>query len=186
VGQAVVGLLKDAAASVAELTGTEFKLYQATDFQRPMPHGISLYLYRVAPATRRNLPPRPRSDGTRPRPPTVLDLHYLLTPWGRSAEKQHEILGWAVRTLQDTPTLTASVLNQRLPAPSFLSSESVELFLDSLSIQDMSSVWDVGKPNVQVSVPYVVRQVVIESTMLMTEAEPVQTRRFEVGEGEQA
>lgn len=185
-GQAIVGLLKDAASVRAELAASDFKLFQALDFQKPTPlaYGLSLYLFRVVPsATRRNLPARPRSDGKKPRPPVVVDLHYLLTPWGQSAAKQHDILGFAVRTLQDIATLPAAVLNQRLATPSFLPDESVELVMDQLSIQDMGSVWEVGKPNVQVSVLYVVRQVVIESELLVDDGRPVQTPAFEPGEG---
>ena len=184
VGQALVGVLKDASAET-EFAGLPFELYQALDFKpdSPLPEGVTLYLYRVAFNTsRRNLPPAVGPDGRRYRPPIPLDLHYLLTPWGKTAAKQHRLLGWAMRELQNVPVLPASLLNSYAPEKeTFRPAEAVEIFCDTLNLQDMSSVLDTLKLNQQLSVTYVARMVLIESTVPVAEAEPVQTRVFDYG-----
>lgn len=144
---------------------------------------MTLYLYRVAFNTsRRNLPPAVGPDGRRYRPPIPLDLHYLLTPWGKTAAKQHRLLGWAMRELQNVPVLPASLLNSYAPEKeTFRPAEAVEVFCDTLNLQDMSSVLDTLKLNQQLSVTYVARMLLIESAIPIAEAEPVQTRVFDYG-----
>src|SRR5262245_59958961 len=91
--QAILGLLESACPK-PEFEGARFELYQATDFQNPMDEGVSLYLYRLASSSRRNLPPRPGPNGEKMRPPLPLDLYYMLTAWGKKADKQQRLLGW--------------------------------------------------------------------------------------------
>ena len=58
-----------------------------------------------------NLPPRTALDGTRYRPPTPVDLHFLVTAW-EGLQEQFSMLGWIIRTLEDTPVLPAGLLNR--------------------------------------------------------------------------
>lgn len=180
VGLAIVALLEKSCPR-PEFDGTTFDLYQARNFQAPMAEGLSLFLYRVTTSTvRRNVPPRPAAAGRRNRPPLPLDLHFLLSPWSPSAVRQHRLLAWAMRTLEDTPTLEAGFLNHYGPGDpeTFRPDEAVTLVFDPLSIQDMLNVWEIGKPNIQVSATYVARMVMIDSRVLDEEAGPVQTRVF--------
>ncbi|MBU8896464.1 DUF4255 domain-containing protein [Corallococcus sp. M34] len=186
VGQAILALLEQSCPK-PEFEGAKFELYQAGDFKTPMDEGISLFLYRVAPSTvRRNLSGREDALGRRARRPLPLDLCYLLTPWAKSAAKQHRLLAWSMRTLEDTPTLTAGFLNHHgRPEPdTFLPDETVTLVQDTLSIQDMLNVWEVGKPNIQVSATYIARMVLIESAISDTQGPPAQTRAFGLGRTE--
>nr|WP_254614739.1 MULTISPECIES: DUF4255 domain-containing protein [unclassified Myxococcus] len=183
VGQALLALLEQACPK-PEFEGAKFRLYQASDFKAPMDEGISLFLFRVTPSTtRRNLPGRLDSQGRRTRRPLPVDLYYLLTPWAKSAAKQHRLLGWAMRQLEDTPTLTASFLNHygTPETDTFLPDETVTVVYEPLSIQDMLNVWEPGKPNVQVSASYIARMVGIESAIADEEAGPVQTRVMSPG-----
>ncbi|MCY1022095.1 Pvc16 family protein [Pyxidicoccus sp. MSG2] len=178
VGQGVLALLEQSCPK-PEFEGAKFRLYQASDFKAPMDEGVSLFLYRVMPSTvRRNLPGRVDSQGRRTRRPLPLDLYYLLTPWAKTAVKQHRLLGWAMRQLEDTPTLTASFLNHygTPETDTFLPEETVTLVYDPLSIQDMLNIWKPGEPNIQVSATYIARMVGIESAIADEEAGPVQTR----------
>src|SRR5262249_40978065 len=114
-GQAILSLLSTACPR-ADFPSAQFELYQARNFQSPMDEGVALYLHRITPANNiRNLPPRVAPDGRKYRPAVPIDLHYLLIAWARDAAKQQRLLGWAIRTIEDTPTLTAGVLNQ--PGP---------------------------------------------------------------------
>ncbi|NVJ23725.1 MULTISPECIES: DUF4255 domain-containing protein [Myxococcus] len=183
VGQALLALLEQSCPK-PEFEGAKFRLYQASDFKAPMDEGISLFLFRVTPSTtRRNLPGRLDSQGRRTRRPLPVDLYYLLTPWAKSAAKQHRLLGWAMRQLEDTPTLTASFLNHygTPETDTFLPDETVTVVYEPLSIQDMLNVWEPGKPNIQVSASYVARMVGIESAIADEEAGPVQTRVLSPG-----
>jgi len=183
VGEAIIGLLKD--ARPAEFETLQFALYQPADFQNPMAEGVSLYLYRVAiNMSRRNQTPRIDPNRRTARPPLPLDLHYLLIPWARTAEKQQRILGWSMRVLEDTPILSSGYLNNFGPEPTtFFADETAELICEPLSFQEIVNIWDVFKPNLQISVSYVVRRIAIDSLIEATDAPLVQTRVFAVEQG---
>ena len=177
--EAVLGLLQSAAVG-GEFDGAEFSHYQSTDLGSPMTDGISLYLYRITVNANRNLPPQLRADGIRYRPPLPLDLHYLVTAWAETALRQQRMLGFAIRTLEDTPILPAGVLNQHSPEPDvFRPHETVELVFESVSVQDYSDVWDVAQTKEQPSATYVARMVEIESEVSLDGGGLVQTRAFE-------
>lgn len=181
-GQAIIKLLADACPP--EFAGAGFELYQMKDFASPMDEGFSLYLYRMSVSgSRRNLPPTVGPDGRRYRPPVPLDLFFLLTAWSKTAARQHTLLGWAVRTLQDFPVLHANLLNHYSPEPEvFRPGETVELMLDNLSLQDMSNMWfSSSKFSPQLSVGYIVRMIAVESSVELEEHAEVQTRQFDYG-----
>jgi hypothetical protein len=183
VGRALTGLLAESCPR-DQWDGALFELYQAANFRSPMREGVSLYLYRVIPSgVRRNLAPRPGAGGKLNRPRLPVALHYLVTPWARSAERQHELLGWALRTFDDTTTLDATFLNSFATGGQvvFGPDESVTLVLESLSIQDALNVWEVGKPNIQISVSYQVGLVNLDSERGTSLQLPVQTRDLEAG-----
>jgi hypothetical protein len=187
-GQALAGMLKTASAGT-EFDGFKFELYQAGDFKStPVTEGVTLYLYRVAINTaRRNLPPSVGPDGRRYRPAVPVDLYYLLTPWAKSAAKQHRLLGWAMRALQDTTVLPASLLNHYAPeTEAFRAPETVELICEPVSVQDMMNILDPVDLNQQLSVTYVARMISIESTVPVEEGAPVQTRVFDYAKGPEA
>ena len=164
----------------------EFKLAQAGMLgSSPFTNlGVTLYLYRIAFSTvRRNVSPRPRPNGDRFKPPTPLDLHFMVTAWARSPEKQWELIAWAIRALEDTNVLPAGLLNQNAGSPAegvspvvFSDDEAVELIGESLSLQDMVNAWEVAKANQQPSVSFVARSVLIDSTIVIPSGRAVQTR----------
>ena len=183
-GQAILGLLEDACPR-PEFANARFELYQSGDFQNPMEEGVSLYLYRVTVNTaRRNLPPKLGPDGRRYRPPIPIDLHYMLTPWARTAVKQQRLLGWAIRALEDMPILPSGLLNRAGPEPDiFHPDETVELLWDPIPLSDMTSLWEVFKPHIQASITYTARMLTVESTVPLVEGLPVQTRAFDMAKG---
>ena len=184
IGSAIVGVLK-AARPAHDFESSQFMLNQPGDLQNtpPMEEGLSLYLYRVAfNTTRRNWPARIGPDGQRFRPSLPLDLHYLLIPWALSATKQQQLLGWGMRALEDTPILPSSLLNRFSTDPeTFSPTEAVELVSEPLTLQDIVNIWDAFKPNLQISVAYVARMVLIDSTVTLPDSAPVQTRVFDFG-----
>jgi hypothetical protein len=177
--QAILGLLESACPK-PEFEGARFELYQAKDFQSPMDEGVSLFLYRLASSSRRNLPSRPGPNGEKLRPPLSLDLYYMLTAWGKKADKQQRLLGWCIRELGDFPILPANLLNHYGPEQhTFHSNEMVELVFEPLSLQDISNLWEPLKPNLQASAMYVARMVSIDSTLEIPASGEVQIRTFD-------
>lgn len=180
VGQAVLGMLADNIPQT-EFTNARFELYQTANFTSPMEEGISLFLYRVEiNSSLRNLPIRTGLDGISCRPPLPLDLYYLLTVWAKDVVKQQRILGWAMRTLEDAPVLSASRLNNFGPESDvFQPNEKIELIYQSLSLQDLSNLWSAFKVSLPMSVAYIARVVGIDSTIPMEDAVAVQTRQLD-------
>lgn len=156
-----------------------FQVYEGKDFQNPMQTGVSIFLYRIEiNGTMRNAPPRLGLDGKRHRPDLPLDLHYIVTAWADSATSQQLLLGWTMRVLEDTAIVPSGLLNVAWP-DTFRPEESVEIVTHQISPQELFTLWDVLKPNVQTSVTYLARLVNIESIYTVAEATPVQTRSFD-------
>lgn len=142
----------------------DFAIYQTKDFETPMSNGISLYLYHVTLNQTRRVMPAPRVPGvrTQPLPQLPLDLHFMLTPWGRSASMEMDILGWMMRVLEDFPSLPFGLLSATVDA-SFAEDETIEVVAGQMSTEDMFNIWEVLPTDYRISVPYVARVVRIDS-----------------------
>ena len=182
VSRALLGLI-ELQSPPELLLNPEFKLYHAPDFEKPMSEGFSLFLYRVSiNAALRNLPPRRTADGRRYRPSLPLDLHYLLTAWAADGERQQRMLGWAMRFLEDLGTLPAGLLNHYVKeTDTFRPEEAVEIVCDPLPLQDYLNLWDKLKPRIHTSITYVVRMVMLDSTVESPGYGLVQTRELATG-----
>jgi Pvc16 N-terminal domain len=177
---AVLGLLRTASMG-GEFDGVTFAHYGSANFQSPMSLGLSLYLYRISVSSTRNLRPRIAADGTRYRPPIPLDAHFLVTAWAADPIKQQRMLGFAVRTIEDTPILPSGILNQHAPEPDvFRPEETVELVFENVSTQDQSYIWEVAQSKEQPSATYVARMIEIESAVPEEHAAAVQTRGLQL------
>ena len=110
----------------------------------------------------------------------------MMTAWGQTAEVQQRLLGWAMRELENTPVLPSSLLNHYVQeVDTFRASETVELLSETISMQDMNTLWEgfrVNKTNQHLSVIYVARMLLIESNLEIAEYPPAQTRRFDLGD----
>ena len=165
-------------------TQLEFKVYLASDFiKSPMTAGVSVFLYRVYTNNSFRTPGgRPLPDGMRQRSQLPLDLHMLLTAWGKDATLQHTITGWMMRILEDTPSFPPGLLNQ-WTAGVFRPDETVELATTDLSTEELFRIWEViGVNAYQISVPYVARVVKIESSVPLDDHDAVRMRVFRMGE----
>lgn len=185
VGEALRRLLDDSCPR-AEFPAAQIRIIRADDFQSPpFKEGVSLFLYRVAiNATQRNRAARTSLNGRRFRPALPLDLYYLLTPWAESADKQHRLLGWAMRAVEDMCILPAGLLNAAGPEEEvFQPSETVELICESLSLQDETNVWQGLRAAWQMSATYVARLVALDSMVELTAAPLVQAQEFQLGKG---
>lgn len=181
--EAILELLRNAyQPALFDDRQVDFQVYNGLNFSSPMTQGISLFLYRVFYNTSRRTPPgRLDENGRRSRTALPLDFHILLTAWGESPSLQHALLGWAMRTFEDTPIIPPGLLNARLPNV-FRGDESVEIVLVDLSTEDLFRIWEtVAESNYQISIPYVTRMVSIESNVELQGDAPVQQRTLDMG-----
>jgi hypothetical protein len=168
IGNSIVGLLAEKCPK-AEFPGATFKLCQPSDFQQSkrLRFGISLCLYQVSTdATQRNLPNRPTPpDGWRLHPPLPLALHFLLTAWAKTSERQHDLLGWAMCILNDNPMLPSTLLNHFTGGAGdvFSRQESIEVVLENLDLERMKAVCELVQIRQQPSIAYVARRVAIQT-----------------------
>ncbi len=161
----------------------QFAVYQGEDFRvdespTVMP-GVSLFLYRVQPnETMRTPPGRRRPSGQKERTQLPTDLRYLLTVWAETATMQQRIAGWVMRTLEDTPIIPRGVLHSAHPNV-FAPDETVEIVLDELTNDELFRIWDVLDAPYRLSIPYLVRNVRIESSQTIPAEAPVEHRIFD-------
>jgi len=180
--QAVIDRLQAANQPGDFTTALQFQVYLAKDFHKPMDAGVSLFLYRVYPNPVQRTPAgRLGNDGRRQRSQLPLDLHFLLTAWAKDATLQHAITGWMMRVLEDTPTLPSGLLNTQFGSV-FHADEQVEITLAELPTEEMFRIWEVIAHHAyQLSVPYLARNVRIESERDEATGAPVQERDLRLG-----
>ena len=140
---------------------------------------IFLSLYRITPNGNPRVPGgRLMRDGRRQKAQLPLDLHFLLTVWSDSAQTELSVAGWLMRAMEDNPILPASLLNGE-GANIFQPDETVEISLGELSIQDMAQLWEgLTDSKYHLSIPYVARNVRIESVVPVAEGKPVRVREL--------
>ena len=180
--EAVRHVLESAAAADNLGFTMTFRVYGPAEFGLAEPlitTGVSVFLYRVLPNLSHRTPAgRVLPDGRRHRTHLPVDLHLLLTVWARQPETQNTIVAWLMRTLEDYPTLPASLLNINNEG-TFAAEESVELVLNEMPGEEILHLWEVlGQRIYQISIPYVVRALFIESQRIEPVAGPVQVRTF--------
>jgi len=181
VTHAVLAALRDSCPR-DEFPDAQFQPQQITGEPPSIAEGATLLLYRVGLNGRRTLHYPPRPDGRRLRPAIGVDLFYLLSVWGRTAEQQQRLLAWCIRELATRATLPAGVLNEHHLGSSdtFRGDEDLEVSCEPLSLQDLSVLWDVLKPQIPLSIGYVVHMVPIDAPDVEMEGPPVQTRVFDI------
>lgn len=181
-------VLLENAAGGSGLPTTAVELYQADDLQKPLDTAkpkVSIYLYRVLVSTvRRDRGPRLGPDGLHYRPSIPVDLHYLVTAWASEAKTAHQLLGWAIRVLDDTPVLPAGLLNTyQAGLRVFEPDENVELIWNPLSLTDLYDIWQVSAQNQAPSASYIARMVQLDSDVALDEGQAVRVRQFDYAKG---
>lgn len=184
-GGAILSLLEGSRPR-PEFLNAQFVLFQPADIQKntpPLKEGVSLLLYRVEiNASVRNQPLRQLPDGRLVRPSLPLELHYLLTSWAETSQKQQRLLGWAMQIIDEQAILPSGLLNHSEPESDvFRPEETVEVSFESLSLQDLANIWQFAQTSQQPSVGYLARVVAMESSAPVESGPPVRTRAFGVG-----
>lgn len=144
---------------------------------------LNLFLYQtVINGAWRNLDmPREVRPGETGSPPLALNLHYLVTAYGRGEADNdgtgHRVLGGAMSVLHDHPVLSQSEIAASL-ANNDLASQFERLRITPLaiSIEELSKLWAAFQTQYRVSAAYEVTVVLIDSRMPAKAALPVLTR----------
>jgi hypothetical protein len=162
VGETIVKLLIQEKA----LVGDDFINKAHIDaFSKPVPTArpfLALHLYRMAHTTRVRQPDRVEGSKVA-RPVHTVDLHYLFMVWATNPKAAQVLLGWAMQTLaQRAYRLTAAQLNREMPDV-FFADETVEFVPDTVSLQDLTNIWEIVKPDIQLSAAYVARSVTLHA-----------------------
>jgi hypothetical protein len=130
--------------------------------------GVSVWLYRVLRDDHRlNDPPRlrPRPDGDVDviPPPLPLRLHYLITPLAADApDTEQKILGRVMQLMHSRPLLAGTALQGDLAG----TDSELCVRLESLSLEELTRIWDALEGSYQLSISYEVTLANIESVLL--------------------
>ena len=177
-------LLAQMPALDAELSDLEVTL-QPPDVARK---GISkaqlnLFLYQVvANAAWRNLdlPGQVRPGETAP-PPLALNLHYVITAWGRGENDNdaisHRVLAAAMSTLHDRGVLDGNDIRNALPDNDLAEQvEHVRVTPLPQSVDELSKLWTAFQTNYRTSAAYEAAVLLIDSQAAMRAPLPVLRR----------
>ena len=167
IGKSIVGLLGEQCPK-AEFPGATFKLCQPSAFRQPkgLRFGISLCLYWISFDTaQRNRPTRATASGDPPqRLPLPINLHFLLSSWATTPERQHDLLGWAMCVLDENPVLPAALLNRFAGGTGevFGQQENVEVVPENLDIEQLKTASELAQIRQPPSIAYIARPVAIQ------------------------
>jgi hypothetical protein len=149
-----------------ELSGThpcQFKLVSSGEMSGPDEQSfdkmVSIYLHRITVNEHYRNATRPQEPNGK-KPVLGVDLHYLLTYWGRSAEDEQLVMAWTMRQLQMNSILDRSMLSS---SADWAPDETIQLTASNLSIEDIMRVWDALAPKYRLSVAYTARTVRLET-----------------------
>ncbi len=157
---------------------------------------LNLFLYRVSPnqGWQNAVLPAYDSNGTRTsNPPLALNLHLLLTAYGKSDFQAEILLGYAMSLLHEHPVLDRASIRTALDpsplGPSILPPafqaltasdladqlESVTVTFEPMDTEEMSRLWSAIQAHYRPTAAYVVSVVLIEANKLAKDALPVLT-----------
>jgi uncharacterized protein DUF4255 len=164
---------------------------------------VNLFLHQVTPnAAWRNIElPSVSADGkSRLRnQPLALDLHYLLTAYGRENFEAEALLGYAVQLLHQSPVLTRGEIQAALSPPPTTGNTSLNGVLDlaglvdqvemlkvtpaTLGREEMAWLWTALKADYRPTFPFQVTVVLIQAQDPANAPLPVATRSIGVQAG---
>jgi hypothetical protein len=135
--------------------------------------GVSLWLYRV---TRNgfllNRPPERAAANQLLPAPFPLDLYYLVTPLSTDPEARQALLGRVVQVLNDAAVLRGSDLRDSLAG----SAAELRLSMETLSLEELTRIWDALQEPYDLSVTYLVQVIAIDTDREAAQVSPVMVK----------
>lgn len=143
------------------IVGTEdnIALLNPTETAKDSSRQISLWLYHVSEDEFcKNREPVRLADGRSQPAPLALDLYYLLTPFARTGESDHLVLGRCLQTFHDQ-----AVVRIVDPTAGVNINEELRITLFRRSLDEISQVWQALREPYRLSICYQVRVSHIDS-----------------------
>jgi len=154
---------------------------------------INLFMYYVSlnPALRNlDLPSMNGGGGRLGNPPLALNLHYLVTAYGRKQFAAEIILAWAMKVLHDNPVVPSATIQTALGALVQSSAETtliakstlpqqlehIRITPETLTTEEIYRLWAAFEAPYRPSTAVQVSVVVIQDTDAFTSNLPVQSR----------
>ena len=159
---------------------------------------LNLFLYQVTPNPawqNSHLPSRDSQGERTSNPPLALNLHYLITAYGKEDMRAEAILGYAMRFLHESPILTREAIRKihqkwandtdpflKALATSRLSeqAELVKIWPQVMSTEEISKLWSSFQAKYRPTSVYMASVVLIESEYPAKSALPVRERKLHV------
>lgn len=141
----------------------------------PTPPTVTVFLYHIGIAGEmRNAAGRSQLNGTWRRPPLPLELHFLVTPWAKTARDAYRIIGVIAQLFYDHALLRFDELQgDKVWAPD----DTVEIVMESLPVDTLYDIWEPTDIPYKLSLTYLVRILGIDSGIL-TNTAPVAVATF--------
>jgi hypothetical protein len=165
---------------------------------------LNIFLYHVslnAAWRDADLPWRDDQGRRLSNPPLALDLHYLVSAYGKKEFDGEILLAWAMQVLHEMPVLTRDVVQNSLNAmagapnpPSEVQAialttladqlELIKISPEALSSEDIYKLWTAFQASYRPTAAYQASVVLIQSTHPTRLAPPVQRRNIKVLPGQ--
>jgi hypothetical protein len=152
---------------------------------------ITLFLYRIVETPElRNSLQRRLVDGSLVRQPQVLELCYLVTPWGvrsggdvtdaSATQEEHRLLGLVMQCFYDHAEVGRGELFEQPTTPVWQPTDTMQLVMESLPVEDHYRIWDAGELSYRLSVTYRARVLGLDPSRVQRTV-PVVDASFAVG-----
>ncbi len=134
------------------------KLESPKETARQQSNRLSLFLYQITEDPHlKNRPPVASSGQSRFKPPPMaLRLHYLITPFGPTAEANALIVGKTLEALYDNSTIV-------ITDPVTGQVEDVRVIFETLDLEELTRVWEALQESYHISLAYQVHVSKLES-----------------------
>jgi hypothetical protein len=161
------------------------------------PPQLNVFLHQVTPNAawrNRELPSRASNGDRLTNPPLALDLHYLITAYGRSDFQAEILLGYAIHLLHERPMLDRPAIRRALdPSPLDVSTlppafqvltasdladqvEAIRITPIAMAVDEMSKLWSAFQTHYRPSAAYQVSVVLIDAKKPARSPLPVLSR----------
>jgi hypothetical protein len=165
-----------------------------TGTEEPVQLNLFMYYASQNPAFRNMCLPSVDSQGNKlSNPPLALNLHYLVSAYGKSEFDAEIILGWAMKVFHENPVYSQSAIGNLLAEMSGSSApevmllvqttlasqvESIKVTPESLSNEEIARLWMAFQTHYRTTTSYQVTVVLIQDTSTVKSNLPVQSRNI--------
>jgi hypothetical protein len=142
---------------------------------------ITIFLYRCLENPElRNSPQRRLPDGKLARQPLALELCYLVTPWGvrggggtsandaTATREEHRLTGLIMQCFYDHAEVARAELFEEPTRSVWRPTDTLQITMESLDVEDLYRIWDIGELPYRLSVAYRVRVLGLEPSRVLS------------------